>query len=411
MSDRTDLFKALNHFIATLAAYAPGSHRDDVVLEVGDTAFRALSAAMDAAPHMAAKFMGDKFVLKTQSGRVVIRKRQPSLADLAAAEDKAMDDLKTYSARQSREAQLEREKADAKEPKTRAAPIPAWVTPLVSPCCERDTDGDGNCDQHKTVISASTPAVPVCGFRSPEGLSCMKYDGHAFEHVVGDAPSSVCGLPRGHIEMGPATQAELERERFAAKDRKRMEPPVCFGCGSSEGTLFNTQETPQSAPLGRIYVHMWDSCRRAMSDKVHALVGAEPSGINSVVRGKPGAYRDSDGAFRPPEETKPPARAHLKGCVLDTDHKEGCVVPLWFTDAEPFMFKGAAPSALSPRQALGEALACVERARDLFLGVAADPTVDKDVRLAALNGYQSAMNAWGSTTTARALLAKSEPKP
>lgn len=34
-----------------------------------------------------------------------------------------------------------------------------------------------------------------------------------------------------------------------------------------------------------------------------------------------------NGQLIPPEETKPPACAHLKECVLDADHPEGCYVP------------------------------------------------------------------------------------
>lgn len=86
----------------------------------------------------------------------------------------------------------------------------------------------------------------------------------------------------------------------------------------------------------------------------------------------------------PPEETKPPARAHLKGCILDTDHKEGCYVPCGAEpkQPEPTVFVGTRTpegepwngryvkaSTLSPRQALGEALACVGRARSLVEGI------------------------------------------
>lgn len=303
MSDRTDLFKALASFVSALASCAPADHRDDMTLEVGDAAFRALSDAMDAAPHMAAKFMGDKFVLKTTCGRVVIRKR--------------------------------------------AEPAACWV----------------------------------CGKAAPAAMRLETKDGTVIVHHF----CSEAGVVRARHES---------REAAAKQDRKRQEQAP---------TTIPTPPMPQEV---RDYI-----------DAIAAL-DAKQTGINSVVRGTP------------PEETTPPARAHLKGCVLDTDHGGYCdprhprsdyekPESTVFAKMDNLAAKvGAAcavkldpelkPPSLSPRQALGEALACVERARDLFLSVASDPAANKDVRLAALTAYQSEMGAWGSATTARALLAQQE---
>lgn len=80
-ASRTDLFKALNNFMAVLAAYAPGSHREDVVLEVGDAAFRAFERALDDSHMMSRGLVPEKpsgpcnIAWYSECGRVVIRKR------------------------------------------------------------------------------------------------------------------------------------------------------------------------------------------------------------------------------------------------------------------------------------------------------------------------------------------------
>lgn len=123
----------------------------------------------------------------------------------------------------------------------------------------------------------------------------------------------------------------------------------------------------------------------------------------------------------PPEETKPPARAHLKGCVLDTDHKEGCYVPfvrreakvreespgfvqgLQFdppvseaqANAAMDALKAAKPHALSPRQALGEALACVERAVSLMGAVTVHlPGTPQRHRAESAHGHLCSARSW-----------------
>jgi hypothetical protein len=64
------------------------------------------------------------------------------------------------------------------------------------------------------------------------------------------------------------------------------------------------------------------------------------------------------------------------------------------------------PPALSPRQALGEALACVERARDLLKRVASVPAdaMPFEARHAAWQAFDSVRNAWCCLGTSRALL-------
>lgn len=115
-ASNTDLFKALDNFMATLAAFAPGSHREDVVLEVGDAAFRAIEQSLYDKYHCSSRPIPEKpsgsfnIEWNGEAGRVVIRKRQPS--------------------RDEREAQLEREKASAHE----NVPAPPGTMPKAAPC-------------------------------------------------------------------------------------------------------------------------------------------------------------------------------------------------------------------------------------------------------------------------------------
>lgn len=108
------------------------------------------------------------------------------------------------------------------------------------------------------------------------------------------------------------------------------------------------------------------------------------------------------------EETtqKPPARAHLKGCVLDTTHGGDC---LKYERQDPVT--GNVVPTLSPRQALGEALACVERARDLLRTAATSPSSTQsgfEARVAAFRAYDDTQRAWANITSARALLVDGE---
>ena len=258
MSDRTDLFKALNHFMVMLNVHVP-SGEADVEMVVGDTAFRALSDAMDAAPHMAAKFYGDKFVLKVPSDRVVIRKRP-----------------------------------------------------------------------------AKTEAFP-CGFRSPEGYACMKHEGHAFEHVVGDAASEETKVS-GDLKTYSARQS-----RKAQLEREKADRPVHVTDLPKDDLVPAKSMMVSLAALG-----------------AHARACVEERGGALFIR-----HAD---LYAPPvpEETKPPARAHLKGCVLDKNHPSDCYVAV-----AQFVELFNPPPTLSPRQALGEALACVERAQSLIGGMLA----------------------------------------
>lgn len=313
MSDRTDLFKALNHFMAVLAAYAPGSHCEDVVLEVGDTAFRALE-------RLAAPFSPDgasiaaEFSYWTQAGRVVIRERVEAPKTPARCpgcqRPGVMHTCPEQYGKQSTCAHGYWRGCYVPSCPAAAEKTDHLVTPIVKPCCERDTDGDGNCDRHRTVISAS-----------------------------------------------------------ANQDQKRQEPTRC--------NYANEAGECRSEP----WSNGW--CM------YHQHVGA--------------SYAN------PPEETKPPARAHLKGCALDTDHSGICRWPgCPWPDAkeqerlEALLLNAPEPKspALSPRQALGEALACLKRASDLLAAKWELDGLDMDTLRLANEASRLTADAVNSTSKA-----------
>lgn len=204
---------------------------------------------------------------------------------------------------------------------------------------------------------------------------CEKFEGHAFE----------CRFTRPvpRPTEPAAREAQLEREKADTYENvpappgtmPKQEPLKCAWCRRNPA-IASFSRAGTASPICAECV--WPASRGKPvlgnppawldepDDYVPQPTRAEAermmsdlSGVNSVCRGTP------------PEETKPPARAHLKGCVLDTDHKEVCYVP-FARDTH-----GATPApepkspALSPRQALGEALACVERAQSLIGGMLA----------------------------------------
>lgn len=100
----------------------------------------------------------------------------------------------------------------------------------------------------------------------------------------------------------------------------------------------------------------------------------------------------------PPEAPKPTARAHLNGCTLEGSHTGGCLVEsrggVRQSDGQPSVPTTRESTALSPRQALGEALACLKRASELLSAPWA---------LDAINSEALRMAAEASRTTDRAI--------
>lgn len=211
-----------------------------------------------------------------------------------------------------------------------------------------------------------------------------------------------------------AREAQLEREKAAAMadayaKTARTCPYGVAGCPESPCSVCKsnassvraalkepkTRPDPISTPPVTPETQAWLDARAADDAKLE--------GVNSVARGEPSAYRAMDGSFQPP------ARAHLKGCVLDTTHEGACYGPSLLaglaglkepkTRAEPTF-------GVSPRQALGEALACVERARDLLRTAASAPpeSMPFEARHAAFQAFDAVRNAWCSMGSAKALL-------
>lgn len=234
-------------------------------------------------------------------------------------------------------------------------------------CCAWDTDGDGECPKHPM----SGPFAKAMAERAAREAQ--------LEREKADRPVHVTDLPKD--DFMPVKDMMVALSALSPCARERVE--------DRGGALFIRHDDLYGAPK-----------------TVDAAMQAAPANFQPPARRCP---HDFGAPTATPEESKPTDRPHLKGCTMDTTHDGPCM-PSKPTDAQmkergEWLESRDAPS-LSPRQALGEALACVERARDLLQMVVTSDLgrISPEAHFASLHAYNSTRNAWDGVTSARTLI-------